>query len=105
MALEPLTPEQRSAALEKAFQARQARAQVKADLKAGKTTLKSVLMNAAEDEAVSKMKVVDLLKSIPGVGERRAQGTMEEIGIAASRRIKGLGVHQKAALLEKFDNV
>lgn len=104
MALEPLTPEQRSAALEKAFQARQARAKVKAELKEGKTSLKTVLDKAVVDEALSKMKVVDLLRSIPGVGERRAHGIMEEVGIALSRRIKGLGIHQKAALLEKFDN-
>lgn len=104
MALEPLTPEQRSAALEKAFQARQARAKIKAELKEGKTSLRTVLDKAVVDEALSKMKVVDLLRSIPGVGERRAHGTMEEVGIALSRRIKGLGIHQKAALLEKFDN-
>ena len=36
------------------------------------------------------------------VGDRRASALMEEIGIAASRRLKGLGVHQRAALLAKF---
>lgn len=104
MALQPLTPEQRSAALEKAFEARQARASVKSELKDGKVTLNEVLTKAESDEAVSKMKVVDLLRAIPGVGERRAHAIMEDIGIATSRRIKGLGVHQKAALLEKFGN-
>ncbi|GAA4285423.1 integration host factor, actinobacterial type [Brevibacterium daeguense] len=103
MALEPLTPEQRSAALDKAFKARQARAEVKTALKSGRTTLSQVLSDAAEDEALSKMKVHDLLRSLPGVGDRRATALMEEIGIASSRRLKGLGVHQTAALLEKFD--
>ncbi|GAA2008477.1 integration host factor, actinobacterial type [Brevibacterium samyangense] len=103
MALEPLTPEQRSAALDKAFKARQARAEVKAALKAGTTTLSEVLETASTDEAVSKMKVHDLLRSLPGVGDRRAGSLMEEIGIAESRRLKGLGIHQRAALLEKFD--
>jgi len=97
-----LTPEQRAAALDKAFKARQARAEVKTELKAGRTTLSAVLDRAGSDEALSKMKVHDLLRSLPGVGDRRASALMEEIGIAASRRLKGLGVHQRAALLAKF---
>lgn len=102
MALEPLTPEQRAAALDKAFKARQARAEVKTELKAGRTSLSAVLDRSGSDEALSKMKVHDLLRSLPGVGDRRASALMEEIGIAASRRLKGLGVHQRAALLQKF---
>lgn len=102
MALEPLTPEQRAAALDKAFKARQARAEVKTELKSGRTSLSAVLDRAGSDEALSKMKVHDLLRSLPGVGDRRASALMEEIGIAASRRLKGLGVHQRAALLQKF---
>lgn len=102
MALEPLTPEQRAAALDKAFKARQARAEVKTELKSGRTSLSAVLDRAGSDAALSKMKVHDLLRSLPGVGDRRASALMEEIGIAASRRLKGLGVHQRAALLQKF---
>lgn len=102
MALQPLTPDQRSAALDKAFKARQVRAEVKAALKNGSQTLTSVLSKAESDEALNKMKVHDLLRSLPGVGDRRATALMDEIGIAQSRRLKGLGVHQKAALLEKF---
>ncbi len=103
MALQPLTPEQRAAALDKAFKARQARAEVKSALKNGDRTLKEVLAKAPQDEALAKMKVHDLLRSMPGVGDRRATAIMDEIGIAQSRRLKGLGVHQKAALLEKFE--
>lgn len=100
MALEPLTPQQRSAALDKAFKARQARAEVKSALKNGQTDLAAVLKKAGADEA--KMRVVDLLRSLPGVGDRRAEAAMDDVGIASSRRIKGLGVHQKNALLEKY---
>lgn len=102
MALQTLTAEQRKAALDKAFASRQARAAVKTDLKAGKTTLREVLDTVADDEALAKMKVYDLLRSLPGVGDRRAAALMEEFGIADSRRLKGLGIHQKAALLERF---
>jgi hypothetical protein len=102
VALEPLTPQQRSAALDKAFKARQARAEIKSALKNGQTDLAAVLKQAADDEALAKMRVLDLLRALPGVGDRRAEAAMEEVGIAASRRIKGLGVHQKSALLEKY---
>ena len=102
MALEPLTPQQRSAALDKAFKARQVRAEVKAALKSGETDLAAVLQKAGKDEALAKMRVLDLLRSLPGVGDRRAEAAMEEVGIASSRRIKGLGVHQKNALLAKY---
>lgn len=103
MVLTPLTEEQRSAALRKAFDARVERAEVKADLKSGKKTLAQVLADAKDSEALQKMKVYDLLRAIPKVGDRRAEAIMEEVGIAMSRRIRGLGVHQRAALLEKFE--
>lgn len=102
MALEPLTPEQRSAALAKAFEAREARAETKSALKTGTLTLSDVLERTDDDQALAKMKVRDLLRSLPGVGERRADAIMDEVGIAQSRRLRGLGVHQKAKLLEKF---
>lgn len=103
MALTPLTAEQRSAALEKAFRARVERADAKAALKSGQKTLAQVLDDADGSESLEKMKVYDLLRAIPKVGDRRAESIMDDIGIARSRRIKGLGVHQRAALLERFD--
>lgn len=103
MALSPLTPEQRNAALAKAFLARQERAEIKAALKAGKVTIAEVLTKAGASEAVAKMKVEDLLRSLPGIGDRRAETVMKELGIASSRRLRGLGTHQRAALVERFD--
>ena len=53
MALPQLTPEQRSAALEKAAAARRVRAELKERLKRGGTTLKQVLVDAETDEALA----------------------------------------------------
>lgn len=103
MVLPPLTPEQRQAALDKAGVARRERADVKRRLKAGETTLGEVVGRAATDEVVAKMKVVDLLQSMPGVGKVRALQLMERIGIAESRRVRGLGAKQVAALETEFD--
>ena len=102
MAVPPLTDEQRAAALEKAATARRARAELKGRLKRGGTTLKQVLDDAENDEAVAKLKVSALLESLPGVGKARAAAVMEQLEIAPSRRVRGLGERQRQALLNEF---
>jgi hypothetical protein len=101
MALPTLTPEQRQQALEKAAIARKKRAELKGQLKAGNKTLKDVLSSSADD-TVGKMKVSNVLESLPGVGKVRAQKLMEELDISASRRVRGLGAKQRGMLLDRF---
>jgi len=93
-----LTPEQRAAALEKAAQARAARAEIKARLKMGSMSLQEAL--DSNDPNVEKIKVVALIEALPGVGKVKARRLMEEIGIADNRRVQGLGTQQRAALLK-----
>jgi len=88
VALPPLTPEQRAAALEKAAKARKERAEVKNRLKKGSTTLPQVLKEGQTDDVVGKMKVSALLESMPGVGKVRAKQIMEKLGIAAAMKPK-----------------
>lgn len=102
MALPPLTPEQRSAALEKAAAARATRAEVKNRLKYGQTTLAAVIEEAKTDEALGKLKVSALLEAMPGVGKVKAAAIMAQVGISESRRVRGLGPHQVEALVERF---
>ncbi|MCU1536855.1 MAG: hypothetical protein JWP82_1206 [Humibacillus sp.] len=103
MALPPLTPEQRAAALEKAAAARRERAAVKNRLKYSSGSLSEVLADGREDPVIGKMKVTELLESMPGVGRVRARAIMDEVGIAESRRVRGLGTNQVAALLRRFE--
>jgi hypothetical protein len=102
MELPRLTDSERAAALERAAQARKVRAQVKAELKSGKRTLAEVIALGKSDEFIGKMKVSALIESLPGVGKVRALAVMEKVGIAASRRIRGLGIHQTRDLLAEF---
>ncbi|MCD0450928.1 30S ribosomal protein S13 [Actinocorallia sp. API 0066] len=102
MALPPLTPEQRAAALEKAALARRERAEVKNKLKNKGISLKDVLDQGQTDDIVGKMKVSALLESLPGVGKVRAKQIMERHGIAESRRVRGLGANQRASLLAEL---
>jgi transposase len=102
VALPPLTPEQRAAALEKAAKARKERAEVKNKLKTNDKTLPEVLKEGQTDDIVGKMKVSALLESMPGVGKVRARQIMERLGIAESRRVRGLGANQRTALENEF---
>ncbi len=103
MALPPLTPEQRSAALEKAAAARRARAELKVRLKSSGATLQEVLDAGETDEAVGKMKVLAVLEAMPGVGKIKAARIMDKLEISPSRRVRGLGVKQREALEREFE--
>jgi hypothetical protein len=97
-----LTADERAAALERAAEARKVRAEVKADLKNGKRTLEEVIALGKSDDFIGKMRVSALIEALPGVGKVRAAALMERIGIAPSRRIRGLGIHQTRELLAEF---
>ena len=102
MALPPLTPEQRTAALAKAAEARRERAAVKNRLKHSGASLADVLKEGHSNDVVGKMKVSALLEAMPGVGKVRARQIMERIGIAETRLVRGLGANQVAALEREF---
>jgi hypothetical protein len=97
-----LTPEQREQALLKAAAARRARAELKEKLKMGSVTLAELLEQAADDDHIAGMKVLAVIESLPGVGKVKARRTMDEVGIAETRRVRGLGEQQRRALLEAF---
>ena len=96
-----LRPEQRAAALEKAAQARKARAELKEKLKMGQITLASLLEKASTDDLVGKMKVISVLESLPGIGKVKARKLMDEIGVAETRRLQGLGSNQRERLIQE----
>lgn len=98
MSVPVLTAEDRAKAAEKAIRMRQDRAKVRAKLQARELTFTEVLAMRESDEAVGGMRVSAMLEALPGIGKVRAQGIMEKIGIATSRRLRGLGPHQIAGL-------
>ena len=97
----PLSDDQRKEALEKAAEARRKRAEVKDQLKSGRTTLRD-LLDRRNDDVVGKMKVSTVLESLRGVGRVRARKMMERRDISESRRMRGLGAKQKENLLSEF---
>ncbi len=93
-----LSPEQLQAAREAATKARRARAELKNKVRNGEYSLSEALDVASADDVLAHVRVVDLLKSMPRIGEKRAAEIMERLGIASNRRVRGLGRHQVAAL-------
>jgi len=97
-----LSDEARMAALARAGEVRRERAEIKHQLKMGSITLADLMQRAATDDVVGKMKVLAVLESLPGVGKVKARRTMDEVGIADSRRMRGLGDQQRSSLFEAF---
>ncbi|WRS29698.1 integration host factor, actinobacterial type [Actinomycetaceae bacterium MB13-C1-2] len=102
MALPALSQQQRAEALEKATIARRRRAEIKTGLKKREYKVSEVLELGVSDEAIAKMRVKVLLESLPRVGPQRASQLMDELGIAETRRVRGLGPLQRRALVERF---
>ena len=104
MSIPQLTTEQLEAARAAATVARRARADLKSKVRSGELSLGQALDAASGDEVLAHVKVVDLLKALPRVGEKRAATVMERFDIAANRRIRGLGRHQLAGLKAEFSD-
>lgn len=79
--------------------ARRLRAEVKDGLRTGTLAIRDILDRRLIDPVIARMKVTDLLEALPGIGPVRAADTLEACHIAPSRRLRGLGEHQVAALL------
>ena len=97
-----LTPEERARALAKAKESRQIRAAVKARVKSGELSISDVVTMSKDDEAIAKMRVLELVESISGVGKIRGKSMLERLGISLTRRIQGLGRHQLESLENEF---
>ncbi len=83
---------------------RRERAEVKNRLKSSGTSLSEVLKSGQTNDVVAKMKVLDLLQAMPGLGKVRARTLMQRLNISESRRVRGLGTNQVAALEREFNH-
>ena len=97
-----LTAEERARALAKARESRQIRAAVKARIKSGDLSITDVVTMSKDDEAIAKMRVLELVESMNGVGKIRGKSILERLGISLTRRIQGLGRHQLESLENEF---
>lgn len=91
----------RVAAARAAVAARRARAAVKASIATRERRALEVAEAAWKGPATAPeatLRVRELLMSVPTLGPTRADRVMEQLGIAASKRVGGLGIRQRAKL-------
>jgi guanylate kinase len=95
-----LSTRARRRAGEKAVLARQDRAKVKEQVASGELFFFDLFKD--ERKSIARMKLMDLLQSVPGIGEARAQLIFERTNISPSRRIGGVGHRQIELLRQEF---
>lgn len=95
-----LSNEARSAAGMKAVKARQERAIVKNYISNGSLSFFDLFND--DRECIQRMRLLEALNCVPGVGEKRVNLIFERTGISRSRRIGGVGKKQRDMLREEF---
>lgn len=101
MAVPPRDAAQRRAALDESSRVRRVRSALKSDLSNGRVELLEVVTRR-DDPAVANMRVAELVEALPGYGPVRTAALMREVGIAANRRVRGLGARQLRELGAAF---
>jgi guanylate kinase len=85
---------------EKAVAARRERATTKALVASGELFFFDLFKD--ERKSIARMKLIDLLQSVPGIGKVRAELILDRTKISPSRRIGGVGHRQIELLREEF---
>jgi len=92
--------DQRMEALKRANGVRSARAQLKRDLKAGRTTIHEVL--SSPPEFVLTAKVFDMLLAVPKYGRVKANRVLKQCKVSPAKTIGGLSERQRTELVERL---
>ena len=96
------SPDQRMDALKRANDIRVRRAQLKKDLKLGRTQIETVLTDPPD--YVVTAKVFDMLLAVPKFGRVKATRFLNQARISQSKTVGGLSERQRAELIGLFGN-
>ena len=92
--------DQRMEALKRANDIRTARAKLKKDLKAGRASINTVLLDPPE--YVMTAKVFDMLLAVPKYGRVKTNRILNQCRISPSKTIGGLSERQRAELVNQL---
>lgn len=92
--------DQRMAALRRANGVRSARARLKRDLKAGRTSIHDLLHSPPE--FVLTAKVFDMLLAVPKYGRVKANRVLQQCRVSPAKTIGGLSERQRRELIERL---
>ena len=91
---------QRMDALSKANHIRTRRAQLKRDLKGGRASIHTLLLDPPE--WIETAKVLDMLLAVPKYGRVKANKILTQCRISPSKTIGGLSERQRAELVQQL---
>ena len=90
--------------LENARRIRKMRSFIKAELKKGNKRLEEILSDKKiYKEYVSGMKLLEIIKALPGYGKISSAKLIEKLNINRCKTVKGLGVNQYARFIDFFN--
>jgi len=96
-----ISKEKRDKGLKKARQYKIQRAQIKKSIKKGTADFNTFFIsNNSYSDVIANMKLIDMIKSLPGIGNIKAQKIMKSLNISWRKTIKGLSRKQE----ENFKN-
>lgn len=90
-----LTANQRKQAADKSLELRKARSLIKQEVALRGA---EAIEGAWRSEPAQGMKVVDLLTSLPNIGQKRAENTLAKAGIPVKNTVRGCGTRQRERL-------
>ncbi len=93
--------DQRMEALKRANDIRVRRAQLKKDLKEGRTQIDAILLDPPE--YVSTAKIFDMLMAVPKFGRVKAARLLNQCRISQSKTVGGLSERQRTELVSLFN--
>jgi hypothetical protein len=91
---------QRMEALRRANRIRTKRAKLKKDLRAGRASIQTLLLDPPE--YIQSAKVADMLLSVPKYGQVKVNKMLTQCRISPSKTIGGLSPRQRAELVSYF---
>jgi hypothetical protein len=98
-----ISKEKRDESLLKARYYKSQRAQIKQSLKKGFADFNSFFLEGnCYNDVIAGMKLKDMIKSIPGIGDIKAQKILKTLCISGRKTVKGLSKKQKENFKKYF---
>jgi len=103
MSFPSISNEKRDEGLRKARQYKTTRAPIKKSIKKGTSDFNIFFIKGnSYSDVIANMKLIDMIKSIPGIGDIKARKVMKSLNISWRKTIKGLSKKQKENFKKYF---
>ncbi|MHB1252917.1 MAG: integration host factor, actinobacterial type [Candidatus Humimicrobiaceae bacterium] len=103
MSFPHISKEKRDEGLKKARYYKSQRAQIKQSIKKGLVGFNAFFIkDNCYNDIIANMKLIDMIKSIPGIGDIKARKIMKTLYISGRKTIKGLSKKQKENFKKYF---